>query len=140
MAKLRHIAMSVPDPHKAADFYCEAFDMKRVGERDSTLAKGVFVSDGVITVAFLNFKTDAQGPKEFVGLHHIGFWVDDIREAEEKVEKAGAQYLMGRPEQDQGSVFYEEKFRDPNGVIFDITHVGWDGSVKDVVPAEEASG
>ncbi len=140
MAKLRHIAMSVPDPDKAADFYCEAFDMKRVGERDSTLAKGVFVSDGVITVAFLNFKTDAQGPKEFVGLHHIGFWVDDIREAEEKVEKAGAQYLMGRPEQDKGSVFYEEKFRDPNGVIFDITDVGWDGSVKDVVPADEASG
>ena len=41
---------------------------------------------------------------------------------------------MGRPEQDKGSVFYEEKFRDPNGVIFDITVVGWDGSVKEVVP------
>ena len=31
MAKLRHIALSVPDPEKAADFYCEAFDMERVG-------------------------------------------------------------------------------------------------------------
>jgi methylmalonyl-CoA/ethylmalonyl-CoA epimerase len=126
--------MSVPDPEKAADFYCKAFDMKRVGARESSLANGVFISDGVVTVALLNFKTDSQGPRDFVGLHHIGFWVDDIREAEEKVEKAGAQYLMGRPEGDKGSVFYEEKFRDPNGVIFDITDFGWDGAVKDVVP------
>ena len=35
MAKLRHIALSVPDPEKAADFYCEAFDMERVGTTDS---------------------------------------------------------------------------------------------------------
>ena len=27
MGKLRHIAMSVDDPEKTADFYCEAFDM-----------------------------------------------------------------------------------------------------------------
>jgi len=133
MAKLRHIAMSVPDPEKAAEFYCKAFEMKRVGARDSSLAKGVFISDGVITMALLNFKSDAQGPRDFVGLHHIGFWVDDIREAEERVESAGAQYLMGRPDDDKGTVFYEEKYRDPNGVIFDITDLGWDGAVKEVV-------
>ena len=36
MAKLRHVAMSVSDPDKTADFYCEAFDMKRVGSTDSS--------------------------------------------------------------------------------------------------------
>ena len=139
MAKLRHVAMSVPDPDKTADFYCEAFDMKRVGETDSPLAKGVYVSDGVITVALLNFKTDEQGPRDYVGLHHIGFWVDDLQEAEAKVEKAGGKYLMGRPEEgDTGTTFYEEKYRDPNGVIVDITDLGWSGSVKDVVAVEEA--
>ena len=51
MAKLRHIALSVPDPETAADFYCEAFDMERVGTTDSPLARGCYVSDGVITVA-----------------------------------------------------------------------------------------
>ncbi len=137
MAKLRHVALSVPDPDAAAKFYCEAFDMKRIGERDSSLAKGVFVSDGVITMALLKFKSDDQGPRDYVGLHHIGFWVDDLREAEKQVEKAGAKYLMGRPEDDQTDVFYEEKFRDPNGVIFDITDSGWAGSVKNVVAAEE---
>ncbi len=48
MAKLRHIAMSVPDPWKAAEFYEKAFDMERVGETDSALAEGVYISDGVI--------------------------------------------------------------------------------------------
>ncbi len=139
MAKLRHVAMSVPDPDKTADFYCEAFDMKRVGTTNSPLANGVYVSDGVITVALLAFKTDSQGPKEFVGLHHIGFWVDDIQEAEKKVEEAGGTYMMGRPEKgDTSTMFYEEKFRDPNGVIVDLTHLGWGGSVKDVVAVEEA--
>ncbi len=137
MAKLRHIAMSVPDPDATADFYCEAFDMKRVSDRESSLAKGVFVSDGVITLALLKFKTDEQGPRDYVGLHHIGFWVDDLKQAETQVEGAGAKYLMGRPEGDEKKVFYEEKFRDPNGVIFDITDSGWAGAIKNVVAADE---
>jgi catechol 2,3-dioxygenase-like lactoylglutathione lyase family enzyme len=104
MARLRHIAMSVPDPDKAAEFYEKAFDMKRVGKTNSPIANGVYVSDGTITVALLNFKNDDQGPREYVGLHHIGFWVDDIREAEKKVEDAGGQYLMGRPEENDGDM------------------------------------
>ncbi|MEK9693716.1 MAG: hypothetical protein VW235_12380, partial [Rhodospirillaceae bacterium] len=77
---------------------------------------------------------------EYVGLHHIGFWVDDIREAEKKVEDAGGQYLMGRPEENDGDMkdtFYEEKYRDPNGVIFDITDLGWGGAVKEVKPVDD---
>ena len=58
MAKLRHIALSVADPEKAADFYCEAFDMERCGKTDSPLARGCYVTDGVITVALLDYKTD----------------------------------------------------------------------------------
>ena len=33
MAKLRHIAITVPDPEKAAQFYEKAFGLKRVGLR-----------------------------------------------------------------------------------------------------------
>ena len=147
MSKLRHIAMSVPDPAKTADFYCEAFDMERVGETHSPLADGVYVSDGVITVALLKYKTDhwsgyVEGEdergKDYVGLHHFGFWVDDLGEIEEKIEKAGGKYFMGRPEQDAPTTFYEMKFRDPNGVIIDCTHLGWGGSIKDVVAKEDA--
>jgi methylmalonyl-CoA/ethylmalonyl-CoA epimerase len=146
MAKLRHIAMSVPDPWKAAEFYEKAFGMERVGETDSELARGVYISDGVITVALLDYKTDhwagyVEGEdergKDFVGLHHIGFWVDDLEEAEAKIESAGGKYFMGRPEKDEPNTFYEMKFRDPNGVIVDATHLGWRGATKDVVAKED---
>lgn len=134
MAKLRHIAMSVPDPGKAAEFYCQAFDMKRVGTTDSPLANGIYVSDGLITLALLKYKTDEwagyvegedERGKDYVGLHHIGFWVDELKDTEQKVEAAGGKYFMGRPEEDAPDTFYEEKFRDPNGVIIDVTHLGW---------------
>ena len=139
MAKLRHIAMSVPDPDKTADFYCQAFDMERAGTTDSPLAKGVYVTDGVMTVALLKYKSDEwagyvegedERGKDFVGLHHIGFQVDGLRETETKVEAAGGKYFMGRPTEDAPTTFYEEKFRDPNGVIIDVTHLGWSNRAK----------
>lgn len=147
MAKLRHIALSVPDPEKTADFYCNAFDMQRVGTTDSPLARGVYVSDGVVTMALLKYKTDVwsgyvagedERGKDYVGIHHLGFWVDDLTEAEAKIDKAGGKYFMGRPETDAPTTFYEMKFRDPNGIIIDATHLGWRGAVKDVAPMDGA--
>ena len=88
--------MSVPDPEKIADFYCQAFDMTRVGTTNSPLATGVYVTDGVITLALLKYKTDKyagyvegedERGKNFIGLHHIGFLVDDLGQAEKKVEE-----------------------------------------------------
>lgn len=40
MAKLRHIAITVPDPEKAAEFYTKAFGLKRVGQTGWTGASG----------------------------------------------------------------------------------------------------
>jgi len=77
VGKLRHIAMSVPDPWKTAEFYKYAFEMEVIGETDSSLAEGVFLSDGVINLALLYFKSDeaAQGTgHDHTGLHHIGVW------------------------------------------------------------------
>lgn len=146
MAKLRHIALSVKDPEKAADFYCEAFDMERVGKTDSPLAKGCYVSDGVINIALLAYKTDEwagyvegedERGKDWQGIHHLGFWVDDLEETERKIEKAGGKYFQGRPTEKSPDTFYEMKFRDPHGVIVDCTHLGWGGAIKDVVSADE---
>ena len=55
-AKLRHIAITTPDPWKTAEFYMNAFGLKKVGETDSTLAIGVYLSDGVINMALLKYK------------------------------------------------------------------------------------
>src|SRR2546425_4092075 len=98
MGKLRHIAFSVPDPWKAAEFYMKAFGLRKVGETDNPLALGVYLTDGVINIALLKFRSEeAAGERglDFVGLHHLGVWVDDAQEACKAAEAAGARYMMG---------------------------------------------
>ena len=72
---------------------------------------------------------------EKLGLYHFGMWVDDLDEAEKKVVDAGGKYLAGRPTSPNS--FYEAKYKSPTGLVFDLTHRGWAGAVKDVVPAKE---
>jgi methylmalonyl-CoA/ethylmalonyl-CoA epimerase len=120
--RLRHIAIIVPDPEKAAQFFESAFGMTRAG----TARRGIYMSDGVVNVALLKTEGDEKS-----GLYHFGMWVDDLDAAEKKVLDAGGSYLTGRPTSPNS--FYEAKYRDPNGVVFDLTHHGWAGATKEVV-------
>ena len=132
MSKLRHIAITVPDPWKTAEFYVRVFGMKKVGETDWENAKGVYLSDGVINLALLNYKTEhaaGERGRGFVGVHHFGFWVDDVEASRKVIEAAGGKHWMGEPSDDGG--FYEVKFRDPDGLVVDITQNGWTGAKKD---------
>ena len=127
MAKLRHFALSVPDPEAAAAFYQQAFGLERVGGSDHDGATGVYLSDGTINLALLRYKTDeaagGEPGKDHFGVHHFGFEVDDVAETSARIEAAGGSYLMGEESHTGG--FYEIKYRDPNGVIFDINKGGW---------------
>jgi lactoylglutathione lyase len=137
MAKLRHIALSVQDLAVARKFFEEAFDMKAVGHNNDRVAH---MSDGTISVTLLALDGKPLGwtkDEKFFGIDHFGMWVDDLTEARRKVEAAGATYVMGEAAEAPGA-FYEIKYRDPLGNIFDLTTNGWVGAVKDVVPAEPA--
>jgi catechol 2,3-dioxygenase-like lactoylglutathione lyase family enzyme len=128
--RIRHFAISVPDPWAAAEFYKQTFGLEELGETDGKLAEGVFLTDGVVNLALLKFNDDeaAQGTgKDYVGLHHVGFWVDDAIGSGEQAKAAGAAWIMGDPNNPGG---YEVKYRDPNGVIFDIAEEGWAGAQK----------
>ena len=120
--RLRHIAIIVPDPEQAAKFFEHAFGMTRAG----TARRGIYMSDGVMNVALL--KTEGS---EKPGLYHFGMWVDDLDAAEKKVLDAGGAYLTGRPTSPNS--YYEAKYRDPLGIVFDLTHNGWVGATKEVV-------
>ena len=123
--RLRHIAITVPDPEKAAQFYIQAFGLKRVGETDWENARGVYLTDGEINIALLHYKTEAaagQRGRGFVGLHHFGFEVEDVDAARGAIEAAGGKHWMGEPK-DGG--YYEVKFFDPDGTVVDITESGW---------------
>ena len=130
-AKLRHIAITVPDPHKAAEFYMKVFGLKKVGETDWENARGVYLSDGVMNLALLHYKTEAAAGtrgRGFVGLHHFGFWVDDVAAQRGTIEAQGGRHWMGEPK--EGGGYYEVKFHDPDGVVVDITATGWAGASK----------
>ena len=118
MAKLRHIAITVPDPDATATFYEKTFGLERVYKSNF----GVLMSDGTVSLAILRFPNnetagDERG-KDFFGLHHMGFVVDDIEAARKKIEANGGRYHMKVPSRQHSTT--EEKFRDPNGVVFDI--------------------
>ncbi len=133
MAKLRHIAIAVPDVERSAQFYEKVFELERVGTTDSDLATGIYLSDGVICLALLNYKTDEAAGKErgkdYVGVHHVGFWVDDLDDMEKSIENGGGTFFLDLPEA-KDSLYYEKKYRDPDGIIFDISHNGWVGASK----------
>lgn len=137
MEKLRHIALSVSDPEAAAQFFEQAFGMTRAGRA----MRGWYMTDGVMNVALLNFKDETvpgyAALKDVRGVIHFGMWVDNLEEAEARVKAAGGTYLMGRKETDP-NVFYEVKYRTPDGIVFDITESGWKGATKEVVPAPVA--
>lgn len=134
MEKLRHIALSVSDPEAAAQFFEQAFGMTRAGRA----MRGWYMTDGVMNVALLNFKDEAvpgyEKLRDVRGVIHFGMWVDNLEEAEKRVVAAGGTYLTGRKETDP-NVFYEVKYRTPDGIVFDITESGWKGAVKEVAPA-----
>ena len=118
MAKLRHIAVTVPDLEAAAQFYEDTFGMVRRQQSDIA----ILLSDGVVSLAILKFRTDEQAGddrgKDFHGLHHMGFVVEDIDAAGKAIEANGGRYHMRLPDSPEGAT--EVKFFDPNGVVFDI--------------------
>ncbi|MCK8787763.1 VOC family protein [Roseomonas sp. NAR14] len=135
MAKIRHIALSVPDPEKAAQFFEQALGLKRAGRA----MRGVYMTDGIINVALLNFGDEPvpgfEDQPGYTGLIHFGVWVDELEKSGAAVEAAGGAYKTGRKEKDP-NVFYEVKYTTPEGIVFDMTESGWRGAVKEVVPAE----
>ena len=127
MSKLRHIAIIVPDPDKARQFFEDAFGMAVVGQA----RRGIYVSDGTLNIALLK----QEHADEALGVAHFGIWVDDLDAAEERITAAGGSYVTGRPSSPNS--FYEAKFKTPTGQVFDVTHTGWAGAVRDVTPAKK---
>jgi catechol 2,3-dioxygenase-like lactoylglutathione lyase family enzyme len=127
MARLRHIALVVKDLERSADFYCTAFEMTRSALEEGPTARRIYLSDGEVNLALLQYRSEEgsglKDPSAFVGAHHFGFQVEDLEHSRAVIEKAGGTFFfdLGK-EGDEG---FERKFRDPDGIIFDINTDGW---------------
>jgi catechol 2,3-dioxygenase-like lactoylglutathione lyase family enzyme len=133
MAKIRHIALTTENPSEVAEFYKEAFDMQEIRRSE---AGAVFLTDGYINLAILNWKTEKDadvGPNgaNYNGIHHIGFQVDDLDNAAEKLDKVDGLRLNQR--HDDATLAqnaaaprnFEMKWAGPDGVVIDVSKSGW---------------
>lgn len=127
-ARLRHVALAVPDPERSAEFYGEVFGFDHVGRTESPLGEGVYLTDGYINLALLSYRTDdaagVERGKDYVGTHHFGFRVDDLEGMGRAIAQHGGAFFLDLPV-DKESLYFERKYRDPDGIIFDISQNGW---------------
>ena len=142
-ARIRHIALSVKDIDATADFYEKAFGLKRSPKSEGPTAYRVYMSDGEINLALLQYKGETGSGLKNAGrvrrhIHHFGFQCDDIEKQQKQIEAAGGEFFfdLGDPDDDD---FERRSFADPNGIIFDINWKGW-SLTKGKVNAVKAKG
>ena len=138
MAKIKHIALSTPDPEKTAKFYADVFGMKQIGRVDNPNVSGYYLSDGEINLAVLNFKNDAvagaERGKDYYGIHHIGFQVDSLPAITERLTAAGSARrddvndALGVGKSDHRYANVEVKYSGPDGIMLDVSETGWVGT------------
>ncbi len=97
-----------------------------------TGAEGVWLSDGYIYFAILKYNGEdtpnlGEGPSTVKGVHHIGFYVDDLEEACTTIEAANATLCPG-------SSVVNRKYKGPDGLMIDLRARGWDEQIKARMP------
>jgi len=107
--------------------------MTEVGRTNSVFADSVFLSDGVLNLAVLHYKSpeDAAtyGSSNRFGMSHFGFWVDDLEDTCRRLRKLGAEYIDTRDPEAASMGFFEEKWKGLDGTVIDITDRGWVGAL-----------
>jgi catechol 2,3-dioxygenase-like lactoylglutathione lyase family enzyme len=140
MAQIRHIAIQTQDEEATANFYVENFGLTKVRRLDSERTSGYYLTDGHINLAILRFKSDVVAGAErgtgWSGIHHIGFQVESLEEAERKLASTGARrrddinaalgLAPGGARVGEGNV--EVRYAGPDNVTFDISETGWVGT------------
>ena len=137
MARIRHVAVGTDDPEATAKFYEDGLGLRRVGVVDSPTAEGYYLSDGHVNLAILKWREEwasvTEGAPKRVGVHHIGFGVEDMDAAQAQVLSAGAvEHVEPKIREAYNNLDragnVEVKFTGPDGVTFDLSVHGWAGT------------
>ena len=129
MARIKHIALHTENPSKTADFSKQTFGLDELRrEPKDTGAEGVWLTDGYIYFAILKFGEEeapnlGEGPSTVKGVHHIGFYVDDMEQAVADVEAAN---LTECPTSSK----VNRKYKGPDGLMIDLRERGWDEQIR----------
>ena len=128
--RLRHIALRVRNLEASAKFYETIFGFNRVGHQELPIGAAIYLSDGVINLALLKYYGQAGAASEnaatTVGTDHFGVQVEDIDAMRKVIESAGGTFFFDFGDEKKGN--FERKFKDPDGIVFDISRHGWIGT------------
>jgi len=129
MAQIKHIAIRTHDVEKTAAFYKEAFGLEQVGVGQS----GIYLTDGHLNIAILNFRAVVEGETMKLGVDHIGFQVDDVDAAVSRIKDLGGKSLNDRHEAApkdpaQPQSYFEVKCVGPEDQVIDVSNAGWVGA------------
>ena len=86
-SRIKHIALHTEDPAATAEWYKTVFGLDELRRTPAeTGEEGVWLTDGYIYFAILKIGSEdapnlGEGPSTVKGVHHIGFYVDDMDEA-----------------------------------------------------------
>ncbi|HEY7061407.1 MAG TPA: VOC family protein [Chloroflexota bacterium] len=120
MAKIKHIAIRTEDTEGLAKFFQDVFGLELVQRRGHG---PIDLTDGDVNITLLPLTVGTNGTPAQPGFEHIGFTVENDDETRQKLVAAGATEM--NPVQ-LGDVYYESKFRHPDGMILDVGH--WSGT------------
>ena len=128
MGKIRHIAIRCEDTEKTAQWLQDALELQLVQRRGSG---AIDLSDGDVNITLLPLSLVAGGTPVRPGFEHIGVSVDNDDAARARLLANGAVELnpVGL-----GDVYYEAKFKSPEGLVIDVGH--WAGTSP--IPAVES--
>jgi catechol 2,3-dioxygenase-like lactoylglutathione lyase family enzyme len=128
--RLRHFALRVRNLDASAEFYQKVFGFKKVGNEEISIGAAVYLSDGVVNLALLNFFGDegaaTKGAAGSAGSDHFGVQVEDMAATRALIESAGGSFYFDLGDEKKGN--FERKFKDPDGIVFDISQHGWLGT------------
>jgi len=120
MGKIRHIAIRCEDTEKTAQWLQDALELQVVQRRGTG---AVDLSDGDVNITLLPLGLGAGDRQIRPGVEHIGVTVADEDAARQRLLSAGAVELNPI---NLGDVYYEAKFRSPEGLVIDVGH--WAGT------------
>ncbi len=138
MPKIKHIAIATQDADKTAAFYKDVFGLREIAKLESANANGYFLSDGNVNMAILDFQNDAvagERGKDYSGIHHIGFEVEDLEDVEKKLAANNSAPMdevnnalgVGMGDNPRHANV-EIKYTGPNGEMIDVSQHGWVGT------------
>ncbi len=118
--KIRHIAIRCEDTEKTAKWLQEALELQLVQRRGSG---AIDLSDGDVNLTLLPLGLGTGDHAARPGFEHIGVTVTDDEAARQRLLAVGAIELnpVGL-----GDVYYEAKFKSPEGLVVDVGH--WAGT------------